>query len=76
MQGDVFAALELFRDTNLCAKFNPDRTETGDDFWRRSWQGCARGSALELAVHPGGHGVPKGWATLVLDWFEAETLSD
>jgi polyhydroxybutyrate depolymerase len=41
-----------------------------EQFWRRSWQRCTDDTALELALFPGGHGVPKGWAEMALDWFE------
>jgi polyhydroxybutyrate depolymerase len=27
---------------------------------------------LELALFDGGHGVPRGWSGLALDWFEAQ----
>ncbi|MBC7180657.1 MAG: polyhydroxybutyrate depolymerase, partial [Roseovarius sp.] len=47
-----------------------DRFETTGDFLRRSWTRCTPGSALEFALFDGGHGVPKGWSTLALDWFE------
>ncbi len=70
-QGDIFAGLEVWRETNGCAGQNPDSyTETGV-FWRRKWSDCAPESALELAMFPGGHQVPTGWGDMVLDWFEA-----
>ncbi|MDU9003959.1 alpha/beta hydrolase family esterase [Sedimentitalea todarodis] len=69
-QGDIFAGLEIWRAANQC----PDEkatefSETGH-FWRRAWTGCTPGSALELALFPGGHSVPAGWSDMVLDWFE------
>lgn len=76
VQGDVFAALDLWRTTNGCVRFNPDMSETDGTFWRRVWEACAANSALELAIHPGGHSVPEGWAQMAIDWFEAETLSN
>jgi polyhydroxybutyrate depolymerase len=70
-QGDIFAGLEIWRAANDCPDENPAaHSETGR-FWRRAWTGCAPGSALHLALFPGGHGVPEGWADMVLDWFEA-----
>ena len=47
-----------------------DSFDTSGDYWRRKWETCDAGS-LELALHPGAHGIPKGWATMALDWFEA-----
>ena len=70
-QGDIFAGLELFRDANRCADNRPDGFATTGEFLRRRWSRCAEGSALEMALFPGGHGVPKGWAPMMLDWFEA-----
>jgi polyhydroxybutyrate depolymerase len=71
-QGDIFAGLEIWRTANECADQRPDSFSETGDFWRRKWAGCAPGSALELAMFPGGHKVPKGWGNMVLDWFEAE----
>ncbi|MES2665585.1 MAG: PHB depolymerase family esterase [Pseudomonadota bacterium] len=70
-QGDVFAAMDLWRATNGCLRQNPDSFGDTGRFWLRRWTGCAPGSALEFALHPGSHGVPEGWTTLALDWFEA-----
>lgn len=73
-QGDIFAGLEIWRATNQCAHENPDVIEETGQFWRRKWSSdCAIGSALELALFPGGHGAPKGWSTMAIDWFEEVT---
>lgn len=71
-QGDIFAGLELWRATNECAGQNPDSYSTTGIFMRRKWGDCARGSALEMALFPGGHQVPAGWGDMILDWFEAQ----
>jgi len=71
-QGDIFAGLELWRATNECDGQNPKSTSTKEDFMRRKWSDCAAGSALEMALFPGGHKVPAGWSDMVLDWFEAQ----
>lgn len=73
MQGDVFAALQIWRETNGCLQLRADRFVTDDQYWRRIWDRCAEGSALELALFDGGHAIPKGWAKLALDWFEGQT---
>lgn len=72
VQGDVFHAMGLWRAANGCARHAPDRIETSAGFWRRSWLDCAPGSALDMALFDGSHGVPSGWAEMVLDWFEAQ----
>ena len=70
-QGDIFAGLEIWRAANRCPDQRPDAYAETGPFWRRSWTGCAPGSALELALFAGGHTVPEGWVDLALDWFEA-----
>ncbi|WP_084066290.1 alpha/beta hydrolase family esterase [Marivita hallyeonensis] len=70
IQGDVFHALSIWRETNGCFQLKPDRFETSSPFWRRAWDRCTPGSALELALFPGGHVIPAGWADMALDWFE------
>ncbi len=67
-QGDIMAGLELWRQTNECLDEDPDAFDVTGEFWRRSW---ACDGALELALFPGGHSIPKGWTNMVLDWFEA-----
>jgi len=69
-QGDVFAALGIWRETNECFQLKADRFETSGYYLRRAWDRCAPGSALEFALFPGGHVIPQGWADMVLDWFE------
>jgi polyhydroxybutyrate depolymerase len=68
-QGDVFQAMQIWRATNGCTRMLPDAFGEDGVFWLRRWTRCTPGSALEFALHPGAHGVPKGWATLALDWF-------
>lgn len=72
-QGDLFVGLKLLRDAFGCASDQPDETWLRDGYWRRAWTACAPGARLELALHPGGHSVPKGWSDMALDWFEAVT---
>lgn len=70
IQGDVFYALDLWRETNLCAQPRPEKISAKGVFMRRKWEGCALNSALEFALFPGGHTVPKGWANMILNWYE------
>ena len=69
-QGDVFQAMEIWRAANRCGKAMPQDFDAIGIYWLRRWTGCAEGAALEFALHEGAHGIPKGWATLALDWFE------
>ncbi|MCE8554028.1 polyhydroxybutyrate depolymerase [Ruegeria pomeroyi] len=69
-QGDIFAGLELWRQTNGCVEHKPDGFDQTGTFLRRHWQGCSGGS-LEFALFPGGHTVPEGWADMMADWVEA-----
>ena len=70
-QGDVFAGLQIMREVNGCDQLRADKFDTSGRFWRRKWTKCTSDSALEFALHTGGHGVPKGWANMAIDWFEA-----
>ncbi len=70
LQGDVFRGLEILREANGCAGMRADAYDTDGPFWRRWWTRCTPGSALELALHTGGHTMPPGWADLAIDWFD------
>ena len=70
VQGDVFEALSIWRDTNGCFQLKADSFVTEGPFLRRKWERCLPGSALEFALFPGGHVIPEGWAEMALDWFE------
>lgn len=69
-QGDVFHAMSIWRQTNGCIYGKADSFVTDGPFWRRIWERCAEGSALEFALFPGGHVVPEAWADMVIDWYE------
>lgn len=69
-QGDVFHSLLLWREANGCDQLRPDAFDTEGRFWRRRWTDCAPGTALELALHTGGHAVPLGWSAMILDWWD------
>ena len=75
-QGDIYRTLNQWRIENGCAKYRADKFVTDGPFWRRIWTHCAEGSALEFALHPGGHEVPDGWAKLAVDWFERTLKKD
>lgn len=69
-QGDVFHGLGLLRAANGCDGLRADAYETEGAFWRRQWTRCTPGSALELALHTGGHSVPIEWADMAIGWFD------
>jgi len=70
IQGDVFQSLTIWRQANGCTQLAADRFVTEGPFSRRAWDRCTPGSALEFALFPGGHVIPKAWPDLVADWFE------
>ena len=70
-QGDVVAAMKLWRDAMGCAGDIPDRTEVVGIYTIARWHTCAPGAQLDFALHEGGHSIPRGWAALAMDWFEA-----
>lgn len=67
-QGDIWQGLQLWRREMGC-RSNAAGHAIASGLWRKRWA-CEEGS-LELVLHKGGHGLPKGWSALVLDWFEA-----
>jgi polyhydroxybutyrate depolymerase len=68
-QGDIFAGLELWRETNGCAEHAPDRRWQEGDVLRRRW-GCGTGADIDLLLFPEGHRLPGWWPEKLLDWFE------
>lgn len=70
-QGDVFHAMSIWREANSCDGLRATAFDTAGPFWKRAWTECSEGSALELALHPGGHLVPDGWADMAADWLNA-----
>ena len=71
VQGDVWASLKVLRETNGCGKRQPEKSSFDGEFWLRHWTDCDAGE-IELLLHKGGHGAPKGWASRIMDWFEAK----
>lgn len=69
-QGDVFHAISLWRRENGCVHLRADRFVTDGPYLRRAWDRCDPGTALELALFPGGHIVPGDWPDLVINWFD------
>lgn len=71
VQGDVFQAMQIWREVNGCSRLRPDAFPGETTFMMRSWTSCLPGARLDFALHDGGHAIPQGWVTLALDWFEA-----
>ncbi|WP_082015806.1 alpha/beta hydrolase family esterase [Leisingera sp. ANG-M7] len=67
VQADVWEGLQLWRRENGCPS-NAAAHEAEDGIWRKRWD-CDAGG-LEVILHKGGHGLPRGWSTMALDWFE------
>jgi polyhydroxybutyrate depolymerase len=71
VQGNVFEAMEIWSITNGCAVATSQRTETLGIYSVQHWTGCQPGTDLQFAQHSGGHSIPKGWASMAVDWFES-----
>jgi polyhydroxybutyrate depolymerase len=68
VQGNVFDAMEIWRQANGCS---PTSSETAQGIYTvQSWGDCQPGTDLHFALHEGGHSIPKGWAQMAVDWFE------
>ncbi|MEM0907476.1 MAG: alpha/beta fold hydrolase [Pseudomonadota bacterium] len=68
-QGDIFEGLQQWREENLCVRLRADEFDTDTRYWKRRWTTCLEGSALELALWPGGHVRPDAeWAGMAADW--------
>lgn len=72
IQGDIWAGLELWRETFACETPAPNRIWQQEDLMLREWS-CGEGS-LRFELFPGGHKVPNGWADRVLDWLALQRL--
>lgn len=68
-QGDIYAGLELWRDTLGCETHAPGRAWSNGENLLRHWD-CGEGAEISFTIHPGGHSIPKGWAEEVTTWFE------
>nr|WP_282957556.1 PHB depolymerase family esterase [Oceanicella actignis] len=75
VQGDLFRGLALLRAAFGCARDAPDAFGRRGALLLRRWRDCAAGGELALALHPGGHRVPREWAALALDWFEGREIA-
>ncbi|MFW8593362.1 alpha/beta hydrolase family esterase [Cribrihabitans neustonicus] len=67
VQGDAFAALELWRQTNGCASHAPAQSWRAAGVLRRRWD-CAPGAEIGLVLFEGGHRIPDAWPGWLADW--------
>ncbi|MGF1501859.1 MAG: alpha/beta hydrolase family esterase [Paracoccaceae bacterium] len=73
-RGDVTAhdpsvARQLIARTNRCAR-GPEPAPPPARLERFTWTECFPGSALDFFAHRGGHGWPRDWFKIVIDWYE------
>lgn len=68
-QGDVFEGLAVQRHSNQCQS-RPDKMKITSNYWCRDWLKCKSKKTIRLCLHAGGHGMPKGWLDLGLDWLK------
>ena len=68
-QADLMKSLRILGVAGGCPQV-ADRVDTQGTEWTKYWTKCASGS-MRLEIGPQGHKRPDGWATGVLDWFEA-----
>ena len=71
VQGNVPEAMQIWRKTNGCKTEAANQTEQLGIYAVQHWTDCQPGTDLIFALHDGGHSIPKGWAQMALDWFEA-----
>lgn len=71
-QGDVFESLRILGRTNGCAA-DPATLQDDGPYQRSRWTACAPGASIDLALHSGGHGIPPGWAEMILRWMAPGT---
>jgi polyhydroxybutyrate depolymerase len=72
VQGNVFKAMETWRLTDGCPSAEADETVKLGIYTVQHWTDCQPGTDLQFALHEGGHSIPKGWAQMAVDWFEAQ----
>lgn len=70
VQGNVFEAMQIWRQTNSCTTPAADQITPQGIYTIQRWTDCQPGTDLRFALHDGGHNIPKGWAQMAMDWFE------
>ncbi|MEM7216494.1 MAG: polyhydroxybutyrate depolymerase [Pseudomonadota bacterium] len=67
-QGGILKGLDIWRAANGCFG-SADNSSADGNRWTKVWESCEAGS-LTLEIWDGGHGLPKGWSTDTINWFE------
>lgn len=70
-QGSLWDSLGHALERNGC-RTHPDTVEIGEAFRLRDWAASCAGAPVRLAVHDGGHGLPRGWTAMARAFFEAQ----
>lgn len=70
VQGNVIESMEIWQRANECAGSPKAQTVQEGIYQIQRWPDCRPGTDLQLALHDGGHSIPKGWAQMAIDWFE------
>ena len=70
VQGDVFTAMALLRNTDGCASA-PTRFETDGPLVCRIWEGCASGRTLRMCLHPYEHEMRPAWIIDAWNWVQS-----
>ncbi|SDZ28531.1 polyhydroxybutyrate depolymerase [Jannaschia faecimaris] len=68
-QGSVWETLDRAQVANGC-RSNPDQISMTDIYRIRDWAASCDGAPVRLAVHDGGHGLPRGWTDMARDFLE------
>jgi polyhydroxybutyrate depolymerase len=65
-QGNVLKAIDTFAAATGC---KGSSEKTSGDVTSTSRTGCAAGRSIRFDMYPGGHAVPKNWASRASTWF-------
>lgn len=69
-QGNVFEVLANQRALHGCGPEPSTRSMAQGRYEISEWSQCSGDDDIVLALHDGGHTIPRGWSSMVLDWFE------
>jgi polyhydroxybutyrate depolymerase len=70
VQGDVFAAMALLRETDGCSSA-PTRFGNDGPLVCRIWDGCTSGRVLRMCLHPYEHDMRPPWILDAWEWVQS-----